>query len=374
MANKFWYGDTYALSYDAGAHAPVEGEVIHGATSAATGIVRGWAIDSGAWATSDAAGTIWIHTVTGTWVNDEAIHDSGNTVIAVAASAAIDKLGDVSVPGNWGGGASAAIPVNADAVYLENSSQGMTAGLDQSAVALASLNIAQSFTGEIGTAAAYLQVGAALVNIGYHFGPGEAEGSAMIKLDLGSVTASTIIVYNAGISADSTRPAIRLKYVNVATTLEVRKGEVGVAIETAEVSTGSVISLGYVDNIESDAKVYIGAGVTLTTLTKKGGECLLRCAATTVNNYAGELVTEGTGAIITMNVYDGKVTSNSTGTITNLNISSKGTVDFTKSQQARTVTTPKIDDEAMVKYDPAVITLTAKFTSNRPVTLQASAA
>ncbi|MGA1979454.1 MAG: hypothetical protein ABSG99_02660 [Sedimentisphaerales bacterium] len=264
------------------------------------------------------------------------------------------------------------MPVATDNVYLENSSQSVLTGLNQSAVVLGSLNIAQSFTGSIGTASAYLQIGATLANIGYHFGPGEAAGSGLIKLDLGT-TASTIIVFNAGISADTTRPAIRLKYVNAATTLEVRRGEVGVAIETGEVSTGAGITLGYVDNVESDANVYIGAGVTLATLTKKGGFCLLQCGATTINNYAGELITEGSGAITTINAYGGNIISNSTGTIGTCNISSKGTVDFTKSQQARTVTTFKIDDDAAVKFDPNIVTFTNKVISNRPVTLQASA-
>lgn len=277
--------------------------------------------------------------------------------------------GDWETAANW---SPAGVPVATDNVFFENSNQSVTEGFNQSAVALGSLNIAQSFTGQIGDADEYLQIKTTLVNIGYHFGPGEAAGSALLKLDLGT-TASTIIVFNTGISADTTRPAIRLKYVNAATTLEVRKGEVGVAIETGEVSTGSIITPSYVDNIESDAKVYIGAGVTLATLTKKGGFCMLRSAVTTVINYAGELVTEGSGAITTLTAKGGNVISNSTGTITTCNISSKGTVDFMKSQQARTVTNCTIDDEGAIKADPAVITFTNKVIFTKPTTLQASA-
>lgn len=271
---------------------------------------------------------------------------------------------------NW---SPAGVPVATDNVYLENSSQSVLTGLDQSAVALGSLNIAQSFTGVIGTALAYLQITAAIVNIGYHFGPGQAAGSSLLKLDLGT-TAATIIVFNSGISADTTRPAIRLKYVNAATALEIRKGEVGIAIETGEVSTGSVITPSYVDNIESDAKVYIGSGVTLGTLTKKGGYCILRSAVTTIINYAGELVTEGAGAITTLTAKGGNVISNSTGTITNCVSNEKGTIDFTKSAQPRTVTNCTIDDEGAIKADPAVITFTNKVIFNKPTKLQAAAA
>jgi len=280
--------------------------------------------------------------------------------------------GDWSVAANW---SPSGVPVNSDDVYLEDSSQSVTGGLDQSAVALGSLHIAQSFTGDIGDADNYLQIGSSVVNIGHHFGPGEsqASGSGMIKLDLGT-TQAAIVIFNSGQSSDSTKPTIRLKCNNASTTLEVRKGSVGVANETSETSTLADIDLGSVDNIESDAEVYIGSGVTLTNLTKKGGQCLLRCAATTVKNYEGELVTEGSGAITTIYSYGGLIISNSTGTITTLNISDEGEVDFTKSQQARTVTTCKVDDEGAVKFDPNIVTFTNKVISNNPVTLRTSAA
>lgn len=282
----------------------------------------------------------------------------------------VDHVGDWATAANW---SPSGVPIDADAVYFEDSSQSVLSGFNQSAVTLASLNIAQSFTGLIGDATTYLQIGATIVNIGHHFGPGEAVGSSLLKIDLGSA-ASTIIVFNSGVSSDTTKTPIRLKFNNAATTFEARKGKVSIANETGETSTGSSITISYVTSITSDAEVYIGPGVTLTTLTKKGGYCLLRCAATTVNNYNGNLQTEGSGAIVTLNVMDGIVTSNSTGTITACNISAKGTIDFLKSAQPRTVTTPKIDDEGVIKFDPAVLTLTNKITSNKPVMYQASAA
>lgn len=279
--------------------------------------------------------------------------------------------GDWATAANW---SPSGVPEAGDNVYLEDSSQSVTEGFNQSAIALASLNIAQNFTGLVGDVDEYLQISASLVNIGHHFGPGEAVGSSLLKINLGT-TASTIIVFNSAVSAaDATKTPIRLKFNNAATTLEVRKGKVSVANETGETSTGNAITISYISSITNDAEVYIGSGVTLTTLTKKGGYCLLRCAATTVDNYAGNLLTEGSGAIATLNAKDGLVISNSTGTITNCIASEKGRVDFTKSAQPRTVTTCKVDDEAAVIFDPAVITFTNKIISNKPVTLTASAA
>ena len=278
--------------------------------------------------------------------------------------------GDWGVAANW---SPAGVPVNADDVYLENSNQDVTDTLDQSAVVLDSLNIAQSFTGNLGTAAAYFQVDSAEVNIGAHFGPGEAAGSSLIKLDVDD-TECKIIVFDSGLSEDTTRPAIRLLCNNAATTLEVRKGEVGLAIETGETSTLLTVEIGYVSDVEIDANVYIGAGVTMTNLTKKGGFCMLRSAVTTIKNYAGSLTTEGAGAVVTLNAYGGVVVSNSIGTITTCNITIAGEVDFTKSAQLRTVTNLLVDDEGVIAVDPAVVTLTNNITSNKPVRLRASAA
>ena len=134
------------------------------------------------------------------------------------------------------------------------------------------------------------------------------------------------------------------------------------------------VEIGYVSDVEIDANVYIGAGVTMTNLTKKGGFCMLRSAVTTIKNYAGSLTTEGAGAVVTLNAYGGVVVSNSIGTITTCNITIAGEVDFTKSAQLRTVTNLLVDDEGVIAVDPAVVTLTNNITSNKPVRLRASAA
>jgi hypothetical protein len=183
-----------------------------------------------------------------------------------------------------------------------------------------------------------------------------------------------VTIFNSGVPTTSTEPAVKIKCNNAGTTLEVLKGKVGVATGTAETSTIGTITVSYINNISGDANVYIGSSVTLTTLTKKGGYCLLRCAATTVNNYAGSLQTEGSGAVATLNAKGGTVTSNSTGTITNCNVTEKGDVDFTKSAQARTVTNCKLIDEGTLRADPNVVTLTNGVTFDEPVTLRASAA
>ena len=77
--------------------------------------------------------------------------------------------GDWGTAANWSG---AAVPIANDDVYFENSSQSVIDTLDQSAIELDSLNIAQSFTGDFGLAATPLQIDSPIVNIGYNNGPG----------------------------------------------------------------------------------------------------------------------------------------------------------------------------------------------------------
>jgi len=279
--------------------------------------------------------------------------------------------GDWATAANWTG---AAVPVNGDDVYFVDSSQSVTEGFAQGAVTLGSLNIAQSYTGLIGTAAGYLVINATVLRIGYHYGPGTPAGSGRIKLNLGAA-ASTAIIFNTGSPDDSYLPAVRLLCNHANTTVEVRKGTVGIACEPTETSTLSKVSVSYVSQVTADADVYIGAGVTLTTLDKSGGDCVLECAATTVTNGAGKLITAGSGAITTMNCTGGTIESNSSGTITTCNAFDAGYIDFTKAQAARTVTTLKIGNSARISLDPSIITLTNKiqpYDASGDVTLQAA--
>lgn len=277
---------------------------------------------------------------------------------------------DWNVAGNW---SPAGVPVNADDVYIENSTQDIASTLDQSAVTLDSLNIAQSFTGKIGTTSAYLQIGATIVRIGYHYGPASPAGSGRLKIDLGAAAAA-VTVYNTGSTPTETnKPCVRLLANHANTTIEVRKGKVGIAFDTGETTTIASCTVSYVSHKNTDAEVIIGSGVTLTTFEQTGGDNILQCAATTANAEGGSLLTAGSGAITTLNAKDGDVISNSTGTITTLTITGSN-VDLTKSAAARTVTNCTLDEPGSLKVDPGVVTFTNKILSANPVIWRASAA
>lgn len=276
---------------------------------------------------------------------------------------------DWSSTANWSAGALPGGAAGQD-VYINGAT--ILYGLDQSAISntLDSLSISQSQTGSnpaAGHSPIYLQIKSTTVNLGAYYGPGAPSESAPINIDTGS-TASTLVVYNAG--SNGTMPAVRLKANSGSTNVRVLKGKVGIAYEAGETATVGVLTVSYVNRPTSDADVFVGEGVTMTTLAQTGGNVVLQCALTTATSEAGTLDTAGGGAITTLNASGATCTLNSTGTITTLNITG-GTVDFSRSAAARTVTTLKLDDGGKLKYDPSIVTLTNKVNSDNAVTLTA---
>ena len=265
---------------------------------------------------------------------------------------------DWSCAANWSGGAVPGGDADQD-VFVEGAI--IYFGLDQSAIANALTSLTVKST-RIGTNPAsgylptYLQIKTSALNIDPHYLSGTQSCLAPIIIDTGE-TACVIKVYNSGTNSPATKPAVIMKANNAATALEVRKGQVGLAVFDGETATIGTLTESYSTNINNDAFVFLGSGVTVTTINKTGGHLTSQSGATTITQDAGVLLTEGSGAVATMNVKGGTTYPNSTGTIAALNMTG-GTTDMTKGAAARTVTTAKLDPGAVFKLDPAIVTLT----------------
>ena len=282
----------------------------------------------------------------------------GNDTQTLVRSASVANVGpyDWNTANDWDTGI---VPAAGDTVWVEGAT--IKYGLDQSAAGTwAALHITRSQIGvnsSVGTTPGYLQVAATLGDINYHHGPGVPTFLAPVNIDFGTVQ-SAVTIWNTGTNAIGTKAAVRIKATHVSTTVTVLKGKVGVADEAGETATIDTITVGYVSQQAGDADVFIGDGVTLETLAQTGGDVVLNCAVTTAASIsAGTLTTYGTGTIAALTVSGGAVTPNGVKTITALDISG-GSVDFTKSVEARTVTTLKLDAPGALKYDPAHVTLT----------------
>jgi len=284
-------------------------------------------------------------------------------------SASVENSGpnDFNTPLNWLGG-SAPNAAEDSAIY-EYGSVDCLYGLYGHS--LASIEIRQSYTGNIGLADTPLDTGASHCVIGQHFGSGTPAGSGRINVKVSD--GANVTVYATGsVSTDANRPPCRITGTTIAS-LTMYGGTVGVAISVADES--SVVAT--VNQV--GGTLILGPGADVGDITKSGGtlyvhkcDSIVNIGGTTVYNgsetlvslkvLGGEVTTWGTHATTAAEVMAGALYSNTTGTITTLNLYG-GTVDFTQSNAARTVTTTNIypgTTPPTLKYDPAVITMTNK--------------
>jgi len=287
--------------------------------------------------TADTAGTPFVFTTSEDTAGDGEI---GNP----ADSTANSSPADWDANENWDTGTA---PAAADSVYLQNTDADVKWGLGQSAVTLAVLEARQSFTGDIGLPRtnvagthnfseyrdAYLAIGATICRIGQ----GDGTGSRRLKINFGTVqTAAT--VYNSGTRIESDVPAVLLKGTHASNVLTVLRGDVGVAFFAGETAVIATLTVGYVRNVGNDATVYCGAGVTLTTVNKRGGKLTVQSAVTTLTHDAGEMDVLGSATVGTLDLFGGTVYYQSSGTVTTANVSDGGHLDFSRDTQARIVT------------------------------------
>lgn len=252
-----------------------------------------------------------------------------------AATTASQGPRDWNTVANWAGRVK---PVSTDDVVLDGrGAADVLYGLDQSAVALASLAIKDAFTYAVGQVGYPLKVGATSVVIGEAGSDGTSQnGSPLVNLNLGT-GATSVTVKKTRASGLRGYAAVILAAVNAANKLTVEAGSVAVGTSTpGDASTFSEVTL-----TASTARVELGTNVTLTTFAQVGGDAVTRSSLTTLNQDAGTIRTEGTAAITTANVA-GTITANATGTIGTLKVKGAGLADFTRSTAARTVTTARV--------------------------------
>jgi len=262
--------------------------------------------------------------------------------------------GDWSSAANWD---STAVPGAGDDVRIPPGTGPITAGLDQSGVALGDVIFEEGHTGAVGSTSAYLQIDPDRF---------EFAGGGQAFIDLGAAAIPVEIKKTA--SAATGERGLYLKGTGI-TTLSVRKGSVGVAAIHQSTSTVGTIQVS-----GAQADVWIGEGCKLTTCNVHAGKCELRqgSTTTTVNVYGGTFTSEEAGLLTTVNVWGGKATLNSVGTIAALNCEG-GETDMMQSGSTRSVTTLKVNPGARLSYDPAVVGVTTRSAPDRPVRIQATA-
>ncbi len=245
---------------------------------------------------------------------------------------------------NWEGDT---VPVNTDDVVIPAGSVDILYGLDQSAVTLTSLEIEQGYTGKIGLPEVttsgydeyrdtYLKISATTVNIG----TGTGQGSQRIKLNVGA-NACTLNVSNSGTPVDTASRSILFLGTNAANVVNINKGSLGIASQPGEVATVATLRVGYQDNVQADADVVCGSGVTLTNIDQSGGKLTIESGTTSIDQTNGTLIIlDGAHTAITSD--GGTCDYRSNGTVTTAIIGNEATLDLTKDMRSRTITNASI--------------------------------
>jgi len=286
--------------------------------------------------------------------------DADGTAVLVATTAATGpNFGNNE--DNWKDSSGVkGVPIATDNLIFENGNIDLLYGLDHSSIALAGLEVRQSYTGQIGlpeqntdttdlTARAaldqttYLEyrprvfdIDSALVTIG----EGEGEGSPLIRLDLNTRN-TTLLVVNSGQAIDDFSHAVMVISGTATNNFRVVKGDVGFATFGGEACTITNLDIGYVDNIDTDATVECGNGVVLTNVVKQGGNFQTYADITTTFDHTGGTATIHNSVTLTMNTLSidgGTVNCRGVGTIAKLNIGSDSTLTRTGATEALTIT------------------------------------
>ncbi|HEV8004032.1 MAG TPA: hypothetical protein VGP63_29470 [Planctomycetaceae bacterium] len=246
---------------------------------------------------------------------------------------------------NW---STNSVPASGDDVVFNSGNVACLYNLTQTAVTLQSLTLYQGYTGTIGLPlynnkgyyeyrATELAVSATTINVGQLTG----QGSGRIKLNVGS-NSCTLNIYATGQPLEQGYPSLTWRGTSSSNVVNANKGQIGIAFFPGQTASVNNLNIGYVSNVAGDVQLTVGAVATLTTVTQNGGNVTLYGGMTTLLAAAGTCTVYGTGAVSNLTVnQSGSVTWNSTGTIGgNPIVADKGVLDFSKDQQAKTVTNP----------------------------------
>jgi hypothetical protein len=270
----------------------------------------------------------------------------------------LTATGDLSVSGNW---VPSGVPATTNDVYFPPGSPAVTAGLTALNNAtlggpLGRVVFQPGFNGAVATSTTYMQFTCTSLDF---------SGTGLAYLDLQASSISPQI-------HNSSNPAVGYAGIYILgsalSNVNVNGGTVGLAWQSGETATATTVSV-----CGSGATALIGPGVTLTNVKQTLGYCELHCAASgTVSVYGGTFYSKETGTIATLHTYGGTIYCESTGTITTLT-SDGGTTNFLTSQQARTVSTMKINQGSMA-WDPAVLTVTTQAAADYAIRVSVSKA
>jgi len=258
---------------------------------------------------------------------------------------------------NWSGGVA---PVNSDTLVFDVGKVPCKYNFNTSLTGV-TINVNEGYTGSIGlpavnsdsqniyseyrTTALTLAGGTVLIN---------SSGITRCNLAFGANTAS-VRVLNCAARPNPNVPVILITGGNGSSSLNISKGDVGVAFYNGTTATFPTLNTAYLAQPQADVQLVCGLGATLTTVNKNGGTATLRTGATTINQQisGGVLNLTDAAAITTLNVFGGTVNFDTSGTVATVNLYGQSTFDCSGDTRGKTVTNPiNVFDARVTIIDP----------------------
>lgn len=215
----------------------------------------------------------------------------------------------------------------------------------------------------------YLKAAITTVEVAADSSVSVVSGSARMNIhNTDTAGSTTTIAATAQNAADTTRPAVCLLFDSANADVYVSGGRGGVGIGTGNPGETATVGDIVMDDPTDVSRMFVGDGVTHSTVRVNGGRLTLNAAATmpsiTVNG--GTVITGGTQAVTAATVTEpGEFISNATGTIGTLTQNGEGSVvDFHQSGKSRTVTTYNFNAGER-RIDTAALTITNDNRSGR---------
>ena len=186
-----------------------------------------------------------------------------------------------------------------------------------------------------------------------------AHGSGRIKIDTGSGQ-TTVNVFNSGSPAKNNVKSILWKGTHTDNVVNISKGSFAAAYLQGESATIATVNQGYQTNQAGDTDVLLGAGCTLTAVTKTGGSLTLSSNVATLAQGPGNAGTTilAAGTPTAIKITGGTLIYRTAGGYTSLVVEENGTVDFSQDPRPKTGTSTTLGSGATLLDPGQAVTFT----------------
>jgi len=271
---------------------------------------------------------------------------------------------DASTVANYSSGA---LPGTGDELWFDDASNGPEFGLTAlAAVQLSKLVFTPNFTGNVGRAprvtvgrTTYIEYRAQYLQIRMQNSSAQTIInclSPLMRVDFQTYQTNLQVTGTSATVGDVGTPPVCLLGSHASNAFIIDRGQVGIAYYPGETATVLTLRMGFVTQVETDAVVSLGLGVTMGTVIKTGGTLNSEIGLTTLTQRAG--VSRMVGAITTATIFGGVFKYLGSGTIGTLTVHRDAEAWWNESNQARTVTNTTVYPSARWEDPGATVTHT----------------